>query len=203
MKVVAPWLMAGLALASAQGAGAAGPAKPAAADVRPIAQLELDRRIEIELRAKELYPRRRDTPLRYLNITDNEIREIQSLAAKNALPEIINISAVVTGCACDEGADCTEQVYVLSRKDGRTVGMQLSRFTNRWGVGRVQRWWLDYAALIAREGKMDLREFEQAHQRLLLEFPMCPSGTSTGTTQIASQLTPGAAPTAAAAGTRK
>ena len=202
---VAPWLISGfaLALALALAAHAAEPARPSAAKDRPLVLLELDKRIMIEARARELFPRRRDTPLRYLNITDNEVRELQWLAAKSSLNEIVNIGPVVTGCACEEGAGCTEQVYVLARTDDRTVGLQFSRFKNRWNLGRVQRWWLEYAALQAREDKMDLREYEQAHQRLLLEFPMCPSGTTTGGAKTASNAAPGVAPAAATAGTRK
>jgi hypothetical protein len=183
---IAPWLIAGFVSALAV---AAEPAKPSVAKDRPLALIELDKRIMIERRARELFPRRRESPMRYLNITDDEVREIQGLAAKSSLHELVNISAVVTGCACEEGAGCTEQVYVLARKEGHTVGLQLSRFKNRWNLGRVQRWWLEYAALQAREDKMDIREYEQAHQRLLLEFPMCPTGTTTGTKTAAA--TPG------------
>ena len=71
-----------------------------------------EKQLLIEQRAQELYPRRRDTPMRDLNISDGEVREIQRLMKTINVQEILNISAVVTGCACEEGADCTEQVYV-------------------------------------------------------------------------------------------
>ncbi len=42
----------------------------------------------IELRARALYPGRRDTPLRDLNISDNEIREVETIARKY-LPQLV------------------------------------------------------------------------------------------------------------------
>jgi hypothetical protein len=138
--------------------------------------VEMEKREAIFQRARELYPRRRDTPLRYLNITDTEVREIQRLAAGVQLVELVNISPVVTGCACEEGPDCTEQVNIVGRYKDRFVEVQLSRLRNRWSIGRVQRWWLEYAALQAREPSMDRREYEKARTQRLLDFPMCPDG---------------------------
>src|SRR5689334_23330213 len=77
------------------------------ADSRALIDTEMEKREAIFQRARDLFPRRRDTPLRYLNITDNEVREIQRLAAGVQINEIMNISPVVTGCACEEGPDCT------------------------------------------------------------------------------------------------
>lgn len=141
---------------------------------------------ENEARARQLYPRRRDAPLRYLNISDGEVREVQAIARKFRMPELLNISPVVEGCACEEGAACTEQVFVVGNIDGKTFGLQLSRSKNRWGVGAVQRWWLEYAALSAREHVMDFREYQNARSQLLLALPQCaPPAPDTKTTQIA------------------
>src|ERR1041384_5277939 len=93
-------------------------------------------------RAFELRPVRRDTPLRYLNLSDEEVREVQRVSAKYLPRDTVNISPVVTGCPCEEGPDCTEQVYVLASKESGTRGLQLSRVRNRWTVGVVQQWWL-------------------------------------------------------------
>jgi hypothetical protein len=138
--------------------------------------VEMAKREAIFERARELYPRRRDTPLRYLNITDNEVREIQRLASGIHIPELLNISPVVTGCACEEGPDCTEQVSIVGKYGDHSIEIQLSRLRNRWSIGRVQRWWLDYAALKAREPLMDHREYEKARGIKVLDFPMCPDG---------------------------
>jgi hypothetical protein len=139
---------------------------------------EMAKRDAIFQRARELYPHRRDTPLRYLNISDNEVREIQRLAAGIGITELLNISPVVTGCACEEGPDCTEQASIVGKYKDHSIEIQLSRLRNRWSIGRVQRWWLDYAALKAREPLMDRREYEKAHGTKVLEFPLCPDVAS-------------------------
>lgn len=154
-------------------AAAETPETPITLDVVHKLIAERQKQLQIEQRAQELYPRRRDTPMRDLNITDGEVREIQRLMKSIDVHEILNISAVVTGCACEEGADCTEQVYVVGKYQGRNVGMQLSRLRNLWTFGRVQRWWLDYSALRAREAVMERTEYEKARGIKLLEFPMC------------------------------
>jgi hypothetical protein len=141
---------------------------------KPLTDAEMSKRDAIFQRARELYPRRRDMPLRYLNISDNEVREIQRLATGLQFRELLNISPVVTGCACEEGPDCTEQVSIVGEYRDHAIEIQLSRLRNRWSIGRVQRWWLDYAALQAREPLMDRREYEKARGIKVLEFPMCP-----------------------------
>ena len=146
------------------------------ADSRALTDAEMEKREAIFQRARDLYPRRRDTPLRYLNISDNEVREIQRLASGVQISEIMNISPVVTGCACEEGPDCTEQVNIIGKYKDRMIELQLSRLRNRWSIGRVQRWWLEYAALQAREPLMDRREYEKARNLRVLDFPMCPDG---------------------------
>lgn len=134
---------------------------------------ELERRWAIEKRVMEVRPRRRDGPLRYLNITDNEVREIQE-ATQEYLPRaLVNISPVVTGCPCEEGLACADQVYILASVDGRTLGLQLSRISNAWVVGPVQRWWLAYETLKARREKMDYFAYDDALGRLLFSFPQC------------------------------
>jgi hypothetical protein len=150
----------------------------ASGQTKSVTDVEMAKRDAIFQRARELYPRRRDTPLRYLNINDIEVREIQRLAAGIELRELLNISPVVTGCSCEEGPDCTEQVTIVGRYKDHAVEIQLSRLRNRWSIGRVQRWWLDYAALQAREPLMDRREYEKASRIKVLEFPMCPDGAA-------------------------
>ena len=154
------------------------------ADSRALTDAEMEKREAIFQRARDLYPRRRDTPLRYLNITDNEVREIQRLAAGVQISEIMNISPVVTGCACEEGPDCTEQVNIVGKYKERMIELQLSRLRNRWSIGRVQRWWLEYAALQAREPLMDRREYEKARNLRVLDFPVCPDGGSSAPTPV-------------------
>ena len=129
--------------------------------------------MELEARARQLYPRRRDAPLRYLNMTDGEVREVHAIATKYKMPRLVNISPVVTGCPCEEGGACTDQVYITSLVEGQPVGLQLSRRKNLWTVGVVQKWWLEYAALKTREPVMSRAEYQQARMQLLLSLPVC------------------------------
>lgn len=128
---------------------------------------------DVMRRAHSNAPRRRDTPLRELNLTDEEIREIQS-ATRNYLPaDYLNISPVVTGCACEDGPDCKEQVYVLADMGASAKGLQLSRIKNTWTVGALQQWWVNYGRLEERRKQMDWPEYERALIALAREFPMC------------------------------
>ena len=128
---------------------------------------------KIEARADELRPRRRDMPMRELNITDNEVREIQVITNRYLLDSMLNISPVVAGCPCEDGPLCTDQVYVVATTAAQTVSLQLSRIRNAWVVGPVQQWWLRYGELKSREPKMDYFAFDDAKDQLLLDFPMC------------------------------
>jgi hypothetical protein len=128
---------------------------------------------KIRDRADALYPQRRDTPMRELNISDNEVREIEAIAHRYLFNSMLNISPVVTGCACEEGPLCTDQVFVVATTATQTVSLQLSRIRNAWVVGPVQRWWTQFSALQARRPEMDYFKFEDARNQLLLDFPMC------------------------------
>ena len=86
------------------------------------------RKDHISKRAEELRPARRDEPLRYLNITDEEIRAGPVDFAPKYLPRaMVNISPVVTNCPCEEGPNCTAQVYVVATTGEQSKGLQLSR----------------------------------------------------------------------------
>jgi len=163
--------MAGLLIATAW---AADSGNPPARTAEPRSERESwIRAMEFQARARELYPRRRDTPLRYANMTDDEVREVQAIASKYRMSEFVNISPVVTGCPCEEGGGCTEQVYITSHSGEKTRGLQLSRHRNAWVVGAVQKWWLEFESLLARQDSMSYREFSAARDLKLLEFPMC------------------------------
>ena len=136
-------------------------------------------------RANALRPRRRDTPLRELNITDNEVREIEAIARRELVSSMLNISPVVAGCPCEDGPLCTDQVYVVATAANATLGLQLSRVRNAWVVGPVQQWWRRNDALARRSAKMEFREAFDAQNALLLEFPMCVGNTPDPDTKIA------------------
>jgi hypothetical protein len=171
-------------------AWSAGPAGSGERRYKIDPQLEI-RLMELEGRARQLFPRRRDTPLRALNMTGEEVREVETIAAKYHMPELVNISPVVTGCPCEEGGSCTEQVFITSRVNGSMVSLQLSRRKNLWTVGLVQKWWLEYAALKERERSIPWTEFQDARAQLLLNLPMCtrPPKLDTPATQVAETKT--------------
>jgi hypothetical protein len=131
---------------------------------------------EISARARALRPDRRNTPLRDLNITDDEMREVQAIAARFLPRALVNISPVVTDCPCEEGPACTAQVFVLATAKGKTTGLQLSRMLSRWDVGVVQQWWLKMDAIQRQNtGNTTLDDYLEAKARneLLEEFPAC------------------------------
>lgn len=132
----------------------------------------------VSRRAKELYPARRNTPLRDVNISDEEIREVERLTRKRLPKAWVNISPVVTDCPCEEGPACTAQVYVVAQTSEKTRGLQLSRMNDRWNIGVVQQWWIRREAVVRQHtGNSFLDEylFQKAVNELYEEFPMCAS----------------------------
>jgi hypothetical protein len=125
-------------------------------------------------RISELRPRRRDTPLRYLNISDNEVREIQLAAATNPPYEFVSIGGVVTGCPAEDGPACTDQVWVELRRQGKTSGLLLSKVNDQWIIGAIQQWYLCDEALEARrESFSTYFEYMAAKEALVENFPSC------------------------------
>jgi hypothetical protein len=172
-----------MALALAVSASAQTPAKKLTSDqVRVMLDdisywdAQLSRYDRIRGRALKLRPERRNAPLRELNISDNEVREVQAIAAKFLPRQIVNISPVVTECPCEEGPMCTAQVYVLATTGTRTKGLQLSRMNANWIVGIVQQWWLRFDAVVKpNTGNHFLDEYfyRKARSELYEEFPVC------------------------------
>jgi hypothetical protein len=126
-----------------------------------------------EDRAYALRPSRRDSPLRYQNISDNEVREIQSVALTVVPRAIVNISGVVVGCPCEDGPGCAEQVWILASRPGKTVGLLLSKIEKAWVIGPVQEWWLNYEDLQSRASSLEYSEFSDARDQMIEAFPAC------------------------------
>lgn len=138
-----------------------------------------ERLIAIEKRIAETRPQRRDSPLRYENIRDNEVRQIQAAALQVVPKAIVNISGVVTGCPCEEGPSCSDQVWILAHSPQETVGLELSKINNRWTIGAIQSWWLEYEKLQARRDSFpSTYDYIDAEEVLELRFPMCASVSS-------------------------
>jgi hypothetical protein len=128
---------------------------------------------DVLARARELMPRRRDEPLRDLNISDGEIREIQ-LLVRDVLPRaIVNIGPVVTGCPCEEGVACTEQVHILANSETKSMGLLLSRSLSDWRISEVQKWWLRWHALEAIQEELSYQERDERVWQLVQDFPVC------------------------------
>ena len=117
-------------------------------------------------------PIRRDGPLRELNVSDEEVREIQSIAL-NVLPgSIVNISGVVSGCSCEEGSSCSDQVWIVAHRPGHSQGLQLSRVNGHWGIGVVQQWWLNFEELqVVRRTAPEV--YDEALHNLYESYPVC------------------------------
>jgi hypothetical protein len=135
-----------------------------------------DRYDFIRTRANALYPGRRDTPLRDLNISDDEIREVEGIARKYLPQSFVNISPVVADCPCEEGPSCTAQVYVVATTRVSSRGLQLSRLNKRWNVSRMQQWWHRREAIVRQNtGDSMLDDYlnQKAVYELYEEFPLC------------------------------
>jgi hypothetical protein len=133
--------------------------------------------MDVIARAREVMPQRRDEPLRDINISDEEVREIQVLV-RDVLPRaIVNIGPVVIGCPCEEGRSCSEQVYVQANSAARSMGLLLSRSRHRWSVSEVQKWWLRWNAFEETRDKLDWDERDERAWQLVQDFPVCTPGT--------------------------
>jgi hypothetical protein len=117
-------------------------------------------------------------PLRQDNITDEEVREVQR-AALEVFPDfIVSISGVTDGCDCEDGSNCTAQVWLALYRENQTRSLVLSKIDGHWKIGAVQSWWLQYSAHqstnpgFGRGPKQTA--WAQENQRLLDSFPSCP-----------------------------
>lgn len=124
-------------------------------------------------------------PHRAENIRDDEVRQIQAVVQAAAPGAIVNISAVIAGCPCEEGPDCFDQVWVVTQREGRSEGLSLTRTSKGWDLGKVQQWQWRYRALQAElprrraDGETNAalqarrRAYEAEQARLLAEAPSC------------------------------
>jgi hypothetical protein len=139
--------------------------------------LRSKRRQRVAARIRETQPGRRDAPLRKTNLSDNEAREIQYVMAQVYPGVILNISGVVEGCPCEEGAFCSDQVWIVPRYDPNISGVSLSRINGHWAVGPIQQWWIDRAKLEADTHLTP--NHHDALDSLWEQFPACVKTPST------------------------
>lgn len=87
---------------------------------------------------------------------------------------LVNIGPVVTGCPCEEGPSCTDQVWILATHEDKTVGLQLSKAAGHWGIGLIQKWWLEAEDLSLRKASFHPeRRYFEAWEALEERFPKC------------------------------
>jgi hypothetical protein len=135
---------------------------------------QMEARSRKEERIQDVRPARRDRPLRYLNVTDDEVREITSAARELVPRSIVNISGVTSGCPCEEGPECVAQVWVEAVGPKVSRGLQLSRNGEHWEIGFIQRWWLDFEVLEAASQRFaSVWEYWAARDAMIDAFPDC------------------------------
>ena len=82
------------------------------------------------------------------------------------------------GCDCEDGSNCTAQVWLALYRENQTRSLVLSKIDGHWKIGAVQSWWLRYSAHqstspgFGRNPKQIA--WAQENQRLLDSFPTCP-----------------------------
>jgi len=140
-----------------------------------LAQLYLENKREFRVlaRIEQTRPFQRTGPLRKINLSDDEAREIQSVMAPFYPGSLLNISGVVTGCYCEDGHSCSDQVWVVPKDDVETPGVLLSRINDHWVIGPIQHWWLTRAKIEADTGLTRAQREEALHTQWKT-FPECP-----------------------------
>jgi hypothetical protein len=122
-------------------------------------------------------PLRPNKPLRQENISDEEVREVQRAALEVYPDFIVSISGVSEGCDCEEGINCTAQVWLALYRENQTRSLVLSKIDGHWKIGAEQSWWLEYTAHQASfpgfgRGAKQIA-WHQKYQRLLDSYPAC------------------------------
>ena len=81
---------------------------------------------------------------------------------------IVYISPVTTGCPCEDGATCTDQVWSIAQQADRSHELSLSRIDEQWQVGPLQEWWLvrDRILLEMRRWRTERANQQESQQRL-------------------------------------
>lgn len=133
----------------------------------------MEKRFALEKRIKATEPKRRNYPLRYKNISDEEAREVKLVVQKILPRAIVNIGPVVTGCPCEEGPECTDQVWITVDHGQTSSGFLLSLTAGAWTIGPIQRWWFDREKLEKQRNSLPISDYFAAEGALIDRFPAC------------------------------
>ncbi len=119
-------------------------------------------------------PVRREAPIREMNISDDEVLEVQHVAYTVLPHDIVNIANVVTGCPCEEGPQCTDQLWIIANRSDGSSGLSLSKINKHWVIGPVQQWWLYFDELQSKRRTFtSYAGFAAAENQLIDRFPAC------------------------------
>jgi hypothetical protein len=124
---------------------------------------------------RQVQPSRRNGPFRDINLSDDEVREIQAAILAIMPGAILNISGVVSGCLCEDGPGCAAQAWVLAHRPGtpaRSKDLEVSDINNHWMIGPVQQWYLDSEMLDAKHFP-NYKAYTDARKTLDDQFPAC------------------------------
>lgn len=101
-----------------------------------------------------LAPAAEQRHLRYDNIHDAEVTEIQRVMSRLAPGAIVDIDSVYDSCSCEEGITCSAQVWVVSHRSGRSTGIWLSKMDGHWTLGPYEQWQSDINHLYWRRTEL-------------------------------------------------
>ncbi len=105
--------------------------------------------------------------LREENLNDIEIRQIEQATRAIVPGAIVNIGGVWDACPCEDGDQCTNQVWVVISVPGKSTGVMLSKISDRWDIGPVQEWWFDYEDHEGKVRDLNLRRQRADYTQML------------------------------------
>ena len=105
--------------------------------------------------------------LRKENLNDIEIRQIEQATRAIVPGAIVNIGGVWDACPCEDGDQCTNQVWVVISVPGKSKGVMLSKINDRWDIGPVQEWWFDYEDHEGKVRDLNLRRQRADYTQML------------------------------------
>ena len=124
-----------------------------------------------------------DRALRAENLTDQEVDEITRAVQARRPGAMVNIGGASAGCDCQNGPDCSSEVWAVAYQPDASHGLRLARINQQWRIGPLQAWWLAYDALArfpadglhpkSEAGRARTRAWLDARAALLDAYPTC------------------------------
>ena len=85
--------------------------------------------------------------LRPENLTDEEVGQITRSVQAQVPGAMVNIGGATAGCNCQNGPDCSSEVWAVASRPDASHGLRLARINGEWQIGPLQAWWIDFEAL--------------------------------------------------------